>query len=175
MWFLKNIFDVWNRRYESLNKKSIWKFFKETFQEHFAFQRLRVINVNQKLKKFKQCLKQFISQLCAHLNSLKNQFSERFHEHQRANHLFFALHFYIRDAIIRKHENCTTKMQIEKTIMLIKRIELNLDMSNRYRRDIFQNLNRSKSQITMNKLFVRVAFRRLNSIKREREYSFVLM
>jgi hypothetical protein len=86
--------------------------------------------MNQKLKKFKQRLKQFMSQLCAHLNNLKNQLLKRFHEHQRASHLFFALHFYIRDVIIRKHKNCTTKMQIEKTILLIERIELNLDMSN---------------------------------------------
>jgi hypothetical protein len=78
-----------------------------------------------------------MSQLCAHLNSLKNQLSERFHKHQRASHLFFALHFYIRDAIIQKHENCTTKMQIEETTLFIERIESNFDMSNRYRRETF--------------------------------------
>jgi hypothetical protein len=174
MWLSKNIFDVWNRRYESLNEKSIWNFFKETLQKHLAFQRLRVIDVSQKLKELKQRLKQSVSQLCAHLNNLKNQFSKRFHEHQRASHLLFALHFYIRDAVIQKHENCTTRMQIEKTVLLIERIESNFDMSNRYRREISQNLNRSRSQITMNKLFARAAFRRLNSVERERRYSSVL-
>jgi hypothetical protein len=115
-----------------------------------------------------------MSQLCAHLNSLKNQLSERFHEHQRTNHLFFALHFYIRDAIIRKHENCTTRIQIKKTTLFIERIESNLDMSNRYRRETSQNVNRSRSQITMSKLSTRVASRRFNSVERNRDYFSVL-
>ncbi len=115
-----------------------------------------------------------MSQLCAHLNNLKNQLSKRFHEHQRANHLLFALHFYIRDAIIRNHENCTTKMQIKKTTLLIERIESNFDMSNRYHREIFQNLNRSRFQITINRFSAHVASRRLNSIERNRDYSSVL-
>jgi hypothetical protein len=174
MWLTDDIFDVWNRRYESLNKNSIWEFFKKILQKHFAFQRLSLINVNQRFKKLKQRFKQSLWQLCAHLNNLKNQFSKRFHEHQRANHLFFALHFYIRDAVIRKHENCTTRMQIKETALLIKRIESNLDMSNWYRRETFQNVNRSRFQITMNKFSARVASRRLNSIERDRDYSSVL-
>jgi hypothetical protein len=174
MWFTNDIFDVWYRKYESMNEDFSWKLFKKTLQEHLASQRLRIINVKQKFKEFKQRLKQFVSQLCAHLNSLKNQLSKRSHESQRASHLLFALHFYIRDAIIRKHENCTTRMQIEKTVLLIERIESNFDMSNRYRRKTFQNLNRSRSQITINKLFARASFRRFNSIEREREYSSVL-
>jgi hypothetical protein len=76
--------------------------------------------MNQRFKKFKQRLKQSMSQLCAHLNSLNNQLSKRFHEHQRASHLFFALHFYIRDAVIQKHKNCMTRMQIKKTALLIE-------------------------------------------------------
>jgi hypothetical protein len=115
-----------------------------------------------------------MSQLCAHLNSLKNQFSEQFHEHQRASHLFFALHFYIRDAIIQKHENCTTRMQMKKTMLFIERIELNFDMSNRYHRETFQNVNRSRFQITMSRFSARVASRRFNSIERDRDYFFVL-
>ncbi len=115
-----------------------------------------------------------MSQLCAHLNNLKNQLLKRFHEHQRASHLLFASHFYIRDAVIQKHENCTTRMQIEKTILLIERTKSNFDMSNRYRREIFQNLNRSRSQITMNRFLARVTSRRLNLVEREREYFFVL-
>ncbi len=67
----------------------------------------------------------------------KKSISERFHENQRTSHLFFIFHSYIRDAIIRKHENCTTKTQIEKTIVLIKKIKSNFDMSNRYRRENF--------------------------------------
>jgi rubrerythrin len=174
MWFTNDIFDVWYCKYESMNENLFWKLFKETLQEHFASQRFRIINVKQKFKKFKQHFKQFVSQLCTHLNSLKNQFSKRFHENQRASHLLFALHSYIRDAVIRKHENCTTRMQIEKTVLLIERIESNLDMSNRYRREIFQNLNRSRSQIMINRFFARASSRRLNSIEREREYFFVL-
>jgi hypothetical protein len=65
-------------------------------------------------------------------------------------------------------------MQVEKTILLIERTELNFDMSNRYRRETFQNLNQSRSQITMNRFFARAAFRRLNFVERERRYSFVL-
>jgi hypothetical protein len=144
MWFTNDIFNVWNRRYEFSNENSIWKFFKKIFQKHFIFQRFRLINVSQRFKEFKQRFKQSMSQLCAHLNSLKNQLSKRFHEHQRANHLFFALHFYIDDAIIRKHENCITKMQIKKTALLIKSIKSNFNMLNRYRRETFQNLNRFK-------------------------------
>jgi hypothetical protein len=174
MWFTDDIFDVWYRKYESMSEDFFWELFKETLQEHFASQRFRIINVKQKFKKFKQRLKQFVSQLCAHLNNLENQLSERSHENQRASHLLFALHFYIRDAVIRKHENCTTRMQIEKTILLIERIELNFDMSNRYRRKISQNLNRSRSQITINRLFARASSRCFNSIEREREYSSVL-
>ncbi len=174
MWLTDDIFDVWNRRYEFLNENSIWKFFKKILQEHFAFQRLRLINVKQRFKELKQRLKQSMSQLCAHLNSLKNQFSERFHEHQRASHLLFALHSYIRDAVIRKHENCTIKMQIKETALLIERIESNLDMSNRYRRETFQNVNRSRSQITMSRLSTRVASRRFNFVERDRDYSSVL-
>jgi rubrerythrin len=174
MWFTDDIFDVWYRKYESMSKNFFWKLFKKTLQEHFASQRLRIINVKSKLKELKQRFKEFVSQLCAHLNSLKNQLSKRSHENQRANHLLFALHFYIRDAVIRKHENCTTKMQIEKTVLLIERIESNFDMSNRYRRKIFQNLNRSRSQITISRFFARASSRRLNSVKRERKYSFVL-
>jgi hypothetical protein len=108
------------------------------------------------------------------INSLENQFSKRFHEHQRASYLFFALHFYIRDAVIRKHENCTTRMQIKETTLFIERIESNFDISNRYRRKTSQNVNRSKSQITMNKLLTRVASRHFNSIERDRDYSSVL-
>jgi hypothetical protein len=130
--------------------------------------------MRQKLKKLKQRFKKFVSQLCAHLNSLENQLSERSHENQRASHLLFALHSYIRDAIIRKHENCTTKTQIEKAIVLIKKIESNFDMSNRYRRENLQNLSRSRFQITMNRLFARATSRRLTSVDRERDYSFVL-
>jgi hypothetical protein len=144
MWLTNDIFNVWNRRYEFLNKNSIWEFFKKIFQKHFVFQRLRLINVSQRFKKFKQRLKQSMSQLCAHLNNLKNQLSKRFHEHQRASYLLFALHFYIRDAVIRKHENCTTRMQIKKTTLFIERIKSNFDMLNRYRRKTFQNVNRSK-------------------------------
>ncbi len=174
MWLTNDIFDVWNRRYELLNENSIWEFFKKTFQKHFASQRLRLIDVSQRLKELKQRLKQSMSQLCAHLNSLKNQLSKRSHEHQRASHLLFALYSYIRDAVIRKHENCTTRMQIKKTALLIERIESNFDMSNRYRRETSQNVNRSRSQITMNKLSARVASRRFNSVERDRDYSFVL-
>jgi hypothetical protein len=174
MWFTNDIFDVWYRKYESMNEDFFWKLFKKTLQKHLASQRLRIINVRQKLKELKQRFKQFVSQLCAHLNNLENQLSERFHESQRASHLLFALHFYIRDAVIRKHENCTTRMQIEKTILLIERIESNLDMSNRYRRKIFQNLNRSRSQITISRLFARASSRSFNSVERERRYSFVL-
>jgi uncharacterized coiled-coil protein SlyX len=170
----KRIFDVWYRKYESMSEDFSWKLFKETLQEHLASQRFRIINVRQKLKELKQRFKQFVSQLCAHLNSLENQFSKRFHENQRASHLLFALHFYIRDAVIRKHENCTTRMQIEKTVLLIERTESNLDMSNRYRRKTFQNLNRSRSQITINRFFARASSRRLNSVERQRKYSFVL-
>ncbi len=130
--------------------------------------------MNQRFKELKQRLKQSMSQLCAHLDSLKNQLSKRSHEHQRASHLLFALHFYIRDAVIRKHENCTTRMQIKETALLIERIESNLDMSNRYRRKTSQNVNRSRSQITMNRLSTRVASRCLNSVERDRDYSFVL-
>jgi hypothetical protein len=174
MWLTNDIFDVWSRKYEFLNEDSIWKFFKNILQEHFAFQRLRLINVNQRLKEFKQRLKQSVSQLCAHLNNLENQLSERFHEHQRANHLLFALHSYIRDAVIRKHENCTTKMQIKETALLIERIKSNFDMSNRYHRETSQNLNRSRSQITMSRFSARVASRRFNSIERDRDYFSVL-
>jgi hypothetical protein len=130
--------------------------------------------VSQRLKELKQRLKQSMSQLCAHLNNLKNQLSERSHEHQRASHLFFALHFYIRDAIIRKHENCTTRMQIKETTLFIERIESNFDMSNRYRRETSQNVNRSRFQITMSRFSARVASRRFNSVERDRDYSFVL-
>jgi hypothetical protein len=130
--------------------------------------------VKQKLKELKQRLKQFVSQLCAHLNSLENQLSERSHESQRASHLLFALHSYIRDAIIRKHENCTTKTQIEKAVVLIKKIESNLDMSNRYRRENFQNLSRSRSQITTSRFSARATSRRFILMNRERDYFFVL-
>jgi hypothetical protein len=115
-----------------------------------------------------------MSQLCAHLDSLKNQLSKRSHEHQRASHLLFALHSYIRDAIIRKHENCTTRMQIKEITLLIERTESNLDMSNRYRRETSQNVNRSRSQITMSRFSARVASRHLNSVERDRDYSSVL-
>jgi hypothetical protein len=138
MWFANDIFNVWYCKYESMNEDLFWKLFKKTLQKHFASQRFRLINKEQKFKEFKQRFKQFVSQLCAHLNSLENQLFERFHENQRASHLFFALYSYIRDAIIRKHENCTTKTQIEKSIVLIKRIKSNFDMSNRYRRENFQ-------------------------------------
>jgi hypothetical protein len=174
MWFTDDIFDVWYRKYESMNEDFSWKLFKKTLQKHLASQRLRIINVKQKLKKLKQRLKQFVSQLCAHLNSLKNQFSKQSHENQRASHLLFALHFYIRDAVIRKHKNCTTRMQIEKTVLLIERIESNFDMSNRYRRKISQNVNRSRFQNTINRLFARASSRRFNSVEREQRYSFVL-
>jgi hypothetical protein len=174
MWLTNDISDVWNRKYEFLNENSIWKFFKKILQEHFAFQRFRLINVKQRFKELKQRLKQSMSQLCAHLNSLKNQFSKRFHEHQRASHLFFAFHFYIRDAVIRKHENCTTRIQIKKTTLLIERIKSNFDMSNRYRRETFQNVNRLRFQITISKFSTRVASRRFNSVERDRDYSFVL-
>jgi hypothetical protein len=145
MWLTDDIFDVWNRRYESLNKNSIWEFFKKILQKYFVFQRFRLINVSQRFKELKQRFKQLMSQLCAYLNNLKNQLLKRFHEHQRASHLFFALHFYIRDAIIQKHENCTTKMQIKETALFIERIKSNFDMSNWYRHETFQNVNRSKS------------------------------
>jgi predicted transcriptional regulator len=65
-------------------------------------------------------------------------------------------------------------MQIEKTVLLIERTESNLDMSNRYRRKTFQNLNRSRSQITISRFFARASSRRLNSVERERRYSSVL-
>jgi hypothetical protein len=78
MWLTNDIFNVWNRRYESLNENSIWKFFKKTFQKHFIFQRFHLINVSQRFKELKQRFKQLVSQLCAHLNHLKNQFSDDF-------------------------------------------------------------------------------------------------
>jgi hypothetical protein len=65
-------------------------------------------------------------------------------------------------------------MKIEKTTLLIKRIKLNFDMSNRYRCKIFQNLNSSKSQITISRFSTRVASRRFNSVQRERDYFSVL-
>jgi hypothetical protein len=80
----------------------------------------------------------------------------------------------IRNAIIWKHENCTTKAQIEKAVGLIERIESNLDMSNRYRRENSQNLSRSRSQITMSRFSARATSRRLISVDRERDYFFVL-
>jgi hypothetical protein len=174
MWFTDDIFDVWYRKYESMSEDFSWKLFKETLQEHLASQRLRLINVRQKFKELKQRLKQFVSQLCAHRNSLENQLSERSHENQRASYLLFALHSYIRDAIIRKHANCTTKVQIEKTIVLIKKIESNFDMSNRYRRENSQNLSRSRSQITTSRFSARATSRRFTSMSRERDYSSVL-
>ncbi len=80
MWLINDIFNVWYYKYKSMNEDFFWKLFKKTLQEHFASQRFRLINVKQKLKKFKQRLKQFVSQLCAHLNNLKNQVLKRFHE-----------------------------------------------------------------------------------------------
>ncbi len=59
---------------------------------------------------------------------------------------------------------------MKEAILFIKRIKLNLDMSKRYRRKNFQNLKRSKSQITINKSIARMLSRRFNSIKRERDY-----
>jgi hypothetical protein len=50
MWFTDDIFDVWYRKYESMNEDFSWELFKETLQEHFASQRLRLINVRQKPK-----------------------------------------------------------------------------------------------------------------------------
>jgi hypothetical protein len=60
---------------------------------------------------------------------------------------------------------------MKKATLFIKRIELNLDMSERYQRKNLQNLKRSKSQITINRLIARVSLRRLNLIEREREYT----
>ncbi len=47
----------------------------------------------QKLKEFKQRFKQFVSQLCAHLNNLKNQLSEWSHEHQHDKSLILRITF----------------------------------------------------------------------------------
>jgi predicted transcriptional regulator len=47
-------------------------------------------------------------------------------------------------------------------------------MSNRYRRKTFQNVNRSRFQITMSRFSARVASRRFNSVERDRDYSSVL-
>jgi chorismate synthase len=62
-------------------------------------------------------------------------------------------------------------MQMKETILLIKRIKLNFDMSKRYRRKDFQNLKRSKSQITINRSIARALSRHFNSIERERDYT----
>ncbi len=94
-----------------------------------------------------------------------------FSKHQRTNNLFFTFHSYIRDEVIRKHENCITKMQMKEAILFIKRIKLNFDMSKRYRRKDFQNLKRSKSQITINRSIARALSRHFNSIERERDYT----
>ncbi len=131
-----------------------------------------MIDVDQKFKKLKQCSKQFVSQLCAHFDNLENQFLTMLSKHQRTNNLFFVLHSYIRDEVIRKHENCITRMQIKEAILLIKRIELDFDMSKRYRRKNLQNLKRSRSQITINKSIAHASSRCFNSIERERECIF---
>jgi hypothetical protein len=112
-----------------------------------------------------------VSQLCAHFDNLENQLSTMFLKHQRTNNLFFVVYLYICDEVIRKHENYIIKIQRKKTILFIKRIEFNLDMSKRYRRKNSQNLKRSKSQITINKLIAYTLLCHLNSIKRKRDYT----
>jgi hypothetical protein len=169
MWFIDDIFDVWNWKYDFFVENFFWEFFKNVLQKHIASQKLRMFDVDQKFKKLKQRSKQFVSQLCAHFDNLENQFSTMFSKHQSMNNLLFAFHSYIHDEIIRKHENCITKMQMKETILFIKCIELNFDMSKRYRRENSQNLKRSRSQITINKSIAHASSRRFNSVERERD------
>jgi hypothetical protein len=65
MWLTNDIFDVWYRKYESMNENLSWKLFKETLQKHFASQRLRIINMKQKLKELKQRLTIHVAVVCA--------------------------------------------------------------------------------------------------------------
>jgi hypothetical protein len=60
---------------------------------------------------------------------------------------------------------------MKEAILFIKRIKLNFDISELYRRKNSQNLKRSKSQITINRSIARASSRRLNSVEREREYT----
>ncbi len=84
-----------------------------------------MLDVGQKLKELRQRSKQSVSQVCAHLDNLEDQLPTQLPEHQRANNLLFALHPYSRDAFTRKHENYTTRMQVEEAAMLIERTEPN--------------------------------------------------
>ncbi len=85
--------------------------------------------------------------------------------------MLFILYSCIRDEVIRKRENRITRIQMKETILFIKCIEFNFDISKRYQRKNSQNLKRSKSQIMINKLITRASSRRLNLIEREREYT----
>jgi hypothetical protein len=85
MWLTGDIFDVWNRKYEPLVEETTWELFKETLQEHPAPQRLRMLDVGQKLKELRQRPKQSVSQLYTRLDSLEDQLPTRLPEHQCAN------------------------------------------------------------------------------------------
>ena len=94
-------------------------------QKHFAWQRIRLFNVDKKFKKIKQRFKQFVNVLTIHINSFKNQFSKRFSNFIRINYLIFVFHDYIQQIIIKKQKFCTIREQIEKITFFIEHIEFN--------------------------------------------------
>jgi hypothetical protein len=56
-------------------------------------------------------------------------------EYVRVNQLLFFLHDHIQVIIIRKQELCNTRLEVEKTALLIKRTEKNFMISNQFRRE----------------------------------------
>jgi hypothetical protein len=133
---VEEFFDVWCRKRERLSSEIItWELFAFILQEHIVSQRIRMLNVSKKLRDCRQRLKQTMTQLIAYIDSLENQLFFMSSKYVRVNQLLFFLHDHIQVVIIRKQESCNTRLEVEKTALLIERTEKNLMMSNQFRRE----------------------------------------
>jgi hypothetical protein len=61
--------------------------------------------------------------------------------------LLFFLHNHIQVVIIRKQESCNTRLEVEKTALLIERTEKNLMMSNQFRRE--NRIHKRSTSVTL--------------------------
>lgn len=96
---------------------------KDTLQERLRLRCLRQVNVGYKLKVLRQRNNQSVGDLVAHLETLERKLDPQPTDPQRHQHLLFAIHAYLRDALVRHDKIGNTREELEEAACSMENVE----------------------------------------------------
>ena len=96
-------------------------------QKKLKSKHLRLLNIDEQLKKLKQRSDQIVSKLIFYLKSLEDQLSERSSKMQKHNNLLHFLHDYLQKVIIRVNFQNKNRVKLIEAARVIERVKSKLD------------------------------------------------